>query len=64
MEASMDQEIQHPLLAPLADSHAQKRPYTSPRLTVHGNVAELTLQVKTGTLPDVESAGSHPPALL
>ena len=40
-----------------------KRPYVAPRLTLHGKVADLTQQAKTGSLPDVESAGSHTPQL-
>ena len=36
-----------------------KRPYAAPALVVHGDVQDLTH--KTGTAPDLESAGSHIP---
>jgi len=43
---------------------ADKKPYTAPRLILHGNLAELTLGTKTGSTPDAESAGSFTPKLL
>ena len=55
---SMDSE------PPADPGRAEKKPYSAPRLTTHGNVSELTLGTKSGTLPDVESSGSHTPGLM
>ena len=39
--------------------NSPKRPYATPKVAVHGTVAELTLAAKTAGIPDADSAGSH-----
>jgi hypothetical protein len=57
-DACLEETMTNPDILPSPTPAPVRRPYTAPRLIVHGDVASLTLG-KTGALPDVESAGSH-----
>jgi hypothetical protein len=47
------------IAAPAQPAADPRRPYTAPRLVVHGDVAQLTQGPKTGALPDADNVGSH-----
>ena len=60
----MNNVIQNASPALRRDGIQAKRPYTTPKVVVHGTVAELTLAAKTAGIPDTDSAGSHVQGLL
>jgi len=60
----MNNVIQNASPAPRTDGTRAKRPYITPKVFVHGTVAELTLAAKTAGIPDTDSAGSHVQGLL
>ena len=55
----MDNQTTLPTTAPAVASDRSKKPYSAPRLSLHGTVAELTQKI--GTHPDVDQGGSFNP---
>ena len=64
LETSMDKDSQTPMPAPVVPGSTPKRPYSTPKVAVHGSLAELTLAAKTAGIPDADSVGSHVSDLL